>query len=155
HFTFTKNHNGSWTIVNDGVADSFAEISITATKGTVGPAIVNSGVNWSVHLFVVLERGETARIFRDERLRLRAEIVGIDGQARPIPPSQIQSGPVGSQAIVPFKKESWKLTGDQNQLQLNNPNSPDIVILKSLQPNDEIIVCVTESDINSLAPQTI
>jgi hypothetical protein len=154
HFSFTKNHNGSWTIENDGVADGLAEIRITATKGAVGPAIVNSGVNWTVHLFIVLERGETARIFRDERLRLRAEIVGIDGRSRPIPPSQIQSGPLGSQAIVPFT-ESWKLTGDQNQLQLNNPNSPDIVVLKSLRQEDDIIVRVAESDINSLPPQTI
>jgi hypothetical protein len=154
HFSFTKNHNGSWSIDNDGVADGFAEIKITATKGAVGPAIVNSGVNWTIHLFVVLERGETARIFRDERLQLRAEIVGIDGLSRSIPPSQIQSGPLGSQAIVPFT-ESWKLTGDQNQLQLNNPNSPDILVLKSLRLEDEIIVRVAESDINSLPPQTI
>lgn len=153
NFSFTRNHNGSWTIDNDGVADGVAEIRITAPQGAVGPSIVNSGNNWTIHLFVVLERGETARIFRDERLQLRAEIVGIDGQSRTIPPSQIQSGPVGSQAIVPFT-ESWKLTGDENRLQLNNPNSPHIVVLKSLRTEDEIIVRVTASDISSLPSQT-
>src|SRR5262249_11373477 len=91
NFSFTKNHNGSWTMEKEGEADGFAEIGITATKGAVGPSIVNSGNNWTIHLFVVLERGETARIFRDARPQLRAEITGIDGQTRAIPPSQIQS----------------------------------------------------------------
>lgn len=148
-FSFVKNHNGSWSIDNDGVVEGFAEIKITSARGTVGPAIVNSGVGWSVHLFVVLERGETVRIFRDEQLQLRAEITGSDGQIRPVPPSSIQSGPLGSQAVVPFT-EAWKLTGDQNRLQLNNPNSSHLVVLNSLRPEDEITVDVFESDISSL-----
>lgn len=152
--SFIKTHYGSWEIDNQGVEEGFAEIRITAPKGTVGPAIVNTGVGWSVHLFDVLERGETLRIFRDERLHLRAEIIGRDGQKRPVPGSRIQSGPLGSQAVVPFT-ESWKLTGDQNQLQLNNPNSSHIVRLESLQQNDEITVEVFESDISSLPSPAI
>ena len=152
--SFVKTHYGSWEIDNQGVEEGFAEIRITAPKGTVGPAIVNTGVGWSVHLFDVLERGETLRIFRDERLRLRAEIVGRDGQIRPVPGSRIQSGPLGSQAVVPFT-ESWKLTGGQNQLQLNNPNSSHIVRLESLQQQDEITVEVFESDISSLPSPAI
>jgi len=85
---------------------------------------------------------------------LRAEIIGLDGKVRPVTASRIQSGPVGSQAVVPFKG-SWKLSGEKNQLQLNNPNSSHIVLLKSLQQEDEITVDVSASDISSLQPPAI
>lgn len=152
--SFVKTHYGSWPIDNDGVEEGVAEISITAPKGAVGPAIVNTGVNWSVHLLDVLDRGETVRMFRDERWGLRAEIIGRDGQKRPVPGSTIQSGPLGSQAFVPFT-EAWNLTGDRNQLQLNNPNSSHIVLLESLQQHHEVAVEVFKTDISALLPPTI
>jgi hypothetical protein len=148
-FSFTKKHNGFWTVVNDGVADSYAEIRISAPHGAVGPGIVNTRLGWSVHLFVVLERGETVRLFRDERLHLRAEVIGTHGQVRPIAGSKIQAGPLGSQAVVPFRN-TWKLTGELNQLQLNNPKAARLVLLKSLLSEGEIKVDILENDISSL-----
>jgi len=154
--TETVKHNGSWSIVNHGVAQSYAEIRITAPQGTVGPSVVNSGLGWSVHLFVVLERGETARLFRDAQLGLQAEVIAVDGHAYPIAPSQLLVGPLGPQAIVPFEKY-WTLAGDGSQpsLQLNNPQAPDIVLLNSLSSGAAVTVEVRESDISSLPAQTI
>jgi hypothetical protein len=145
-------HNGSWPIVNDGVADTYAEIKITAPQGTVGPSLVNSGSGWSVHLFIVLERGETARVFRDALLGLQAEVIAPDGQTHPVAGTQILIGPTGAQTWVPFEG-TWRLSGDGHQppaLQLNNPQAPNIVRLKALARTDEVTVTAAESDISSL-----
>jgi hypothetical protein len=143
-------HNGEWSIVNDGAADSFAEIKITAPQGTVGPGVVNTGRGWSIHLLTVLERGETARLFRDGRGTLRTEVIDLDGQSHPIDSAKILVGPLGAQAWVPFEK-TWSLTGaDERSLQLNNPPAQSIVLLNGLNPEDEITIDVLESDLSSL-----
>ncbi len=148
-------HNGSWDVVNDGAADSYAEIRITATQGVVGPSVVNFGLKWSAHLFVLLEPGETARLFRDPLRGLQAEVVDSDGVTRPIPGHQILVGPFGAQAWVPFQG-TWTLAaGPRPSLQLNNPQAPAIVLLKGLKPETEVAVDILESDISSLAPVVI
>jgi hypothetical protein len=146
-------HHDSWTVFNDGVADSEAEIRILAPQGTVGPGVANSGLEWSVHLFEVLERGETARLFRDPRLGFQAEVIALDGTRRRVPESQILVGPLGSQAWVPFQKE-WTVSGERS-LQLNNPQAFRIAVLKGLKPENEVDVSVLESDISSLPTPAI
>jgi hypothetical protein len=152
---FQTKHGGFWTIENDGVANSNAEIRIAAPQGTVGPRIVNSRLRWSVHLLIVLERGETARLFRHSRQGLGAEVIAVDGTTRQIPGSQIMVGPIGSQAHVPFV-HTWTLTGREEQsLQLNNPQASSIVLLKGLKTGKEIKVDVLESDLSALPPAVI
>ena len=150
---FAVKHHDSWTVVNDGVTQSDAEVRITAPQGTVGPGLVNSGIGWTIHLFAVLERGETARLFRDPRRGLRVEVITPDCTTRPVPGSQITVGPLGVQAWVPFKDE-WSISGERS-LQLNNPQASGIVILKGKKPANDVKVEVVESDISSLLPPTI
>lgn len=145
-------HNGFREIVNDGVADSYAEIRITAPQGTVGPG-VNSGLGWSVRLFIVIERGETVRLFRDPRLGLQAEVIAPDGQTHSVSGCQIMVGPLGAQARVPFEN-TWNLS-DARSLQLNNPRASRIVLLKGLKPGNDVNVGVLESDISSLPKPAI
>lgn len=148
-------HNGFWDVVNGGVADSYAEITITASQGTVGPSLVNFGLGWSIHLFVVLERGETARLFRDPLRGLQAEVINASGATHAIAGSQILVGPIGAQAWVPFEGICTLTGSPQPSLQLNNPQAPAIALLKSLQPGTEVTVDVLESDISSLPPVVI
>src|SRR6266498_782439 len=141
-------HRGSFDIDNNGVTDAVAEVRITAPQGTVGPGLVNSGLGWSIHLFAVLERDETARLFLDTKLGLQAEVIAPEGTTRHVPESQILVGPLGTQAWVPFQNE-WTLS-DERPLQLNNPQASRIVLLKGLKPGNEVKVNVLESDISSL-----
>jgi hypothetical protein len=149
-------HHDSWSIVNDGVADTSAKVTITAPQGTVGPTLVNSTLGWSARLFVVLEHGETANLWHDARLGLQAEVISAEGKKRPIPKSKILVGPLGAQAFVPFTG-TWSLAGEGRQsatLQLNNPQATAIVLLQSRQPRDEVTVSAVESDITSPSTQT-
>lgn len=149
---FLVKHNDIWSVVNDGVTDTDAEIRITAPHGTVGPTVVNSGVDWSVHLFVVLELRETIRLFRDAQLGLQAEIIRPDGKRLLVAGSKIQSGPLGAQAVVPFDRP-WDLSGRPPSLQLNNAEASGIVRLKALT-DSKITVEIDEGDIKPLEPQT-
>lgn len=150
-----RKHGDSWTIENDGVATSQAEIRITAKYGAVGPRIVNAQLGWSVHLFVVLERGETVRLFHDPRHGFQAEVIAADGITREIPGSQILVGPFGTQALAPFET-TWTLTGSERpSLQLNNPRASSIVVLKGLRAGNEINVDILESDIRALPAAVI
>jgi hypothetical protein len=151
--SFSTRHNDSWSITNEGVTDTFAEVNITAPQGTVGPGLVNLEVGWTIRLFIVLEKGETARLFRDTRLGLRAEVIRAGGQAYPVPGSKILVGPIGAQAWVPFDKP-WVLTGD-GFLQLNNPQARGVVRLTNLHPKTQITVDTLEHDISSPTNQTI
>ncbi len=141
-------HGDDWLVLNDGAADTDAEICIKAPQGTVGATIVNSANGWSLRLFEVIEVGETARLSRGPRGELLAEIIAVDGNRRPVEGSQIQVGPLGSQAWVPLEGE-WPLVGEVDEppaLQLNNPQAPAIVLLRARHPDDLVLVRVVETD---------
>jgi hypothetical protein len=153
-------HGDGWPVVNDGAADVFAEVQLTAPRGVVGPSMVNVTLGWSVRLLTILNIGETARLWRDPRLGLQATILSSDGEARPVPGSEILAGPLGAQAWVPFKG-TCPLTGndeDPAALQLNNPLAPSLVRLRARRVGGTahaIAVTVTESDLTVVNPDLI
>lgn len=153
-------HGDGWPVVNDGAADVFAEVQLTAPQGVVGPSLVNITLGWSVRLLTILNIGETARLWRDPRLGLQATILSSYGEARPVPGSEILAGPLGAQAWVPFKG-TWPLTGndeDPAALQLNNPLAPSLVRLRARRAGGTahaIAVTVTESDLTVVNPDLI
>lgn len=158
--TLMARHGDHWSVVNQGAADTYAEISITAPQGTVGPTLVNSNLGHSARLFIVLERHETVRLWRDERRGLQAEIISVEGKTRPVPADKILVGPFGAQAFVPFEKEKnekgvlveriWSLTSEGRgpaTLQLNNPQASSIALLQVREHGNEVTVKVLESDL--------
>lgn len=92
-------HGDGWSVVNDGAADVFAEVQLTAAQGAVGPTLVNAALGCRVRLLTILAVGETARLWRDPRLGLRATILSSDGKVRPVPGSEILAGPCFSQLV--------------------------------------------------------
>jgi hypothetical protein len=153
-------HGDGWSVANDGAADVFAEVQLTAAQGAVGPTLVNAALGCRVRLLTILAVGETARLWRDPRLGLRATILSSDGKVRPVPGSEILVGPLGAQASVPFEGD-WSLTGnDENPaaLLLNNPLAPSLVRLRAQWTGvtgHAIAVTVTESDLTAISPEPI
>jgi len=92
-------HGDGWPVVNDGAADVFAEVQLTAAQGVVGPTLVNVTLGWRVRLLTILAVGETARLWYDPRLGLQATILSSDGVVRPVPGSEILVGPCSSQLV--------------------------------------------------------
>ena len=141
-------HNGVREIVNDGVAESQVEIRITAPHGTFGPGVVNSGLGWSVRLFVVssVEKWSDCFVTRDAACKLKSpRPMARRVRFRDV---RIVVGPLGTQAGVPFEN-TWSLS-DARSLQLNNPRASRIVLLKGNKAGEDVNVGVLESDISSL-----
>lgn len=153
-------HGDGWPVVNEGAADVFAEVQLTASQGVVGPTLVNTTLGWRVRLLTILGVGESARLWCDDRLGLQATIVSSDGEVRPVPDSEILAGPLGAQAWVPFEG-TWPLTGnDENPaaLHLNNPLAPCLVRLRARMAGaigHAIAVTVTESDLTAVSSELI
>jgi hypothetical protein len=147
-------HGKSVTISNDGAADTYVEIGITAPDGEVGPSVVNETVGWSVRFFAVIEPGERVVLGNESDGGLHAEVISPDGSKHRLNGSQIMAGPLGPQAFVP-SKQTWRLVEDADHiaaLQLNNPNSPTILLLRARQPGSDTTVKVVESDLTQLDP---
>jgi hypothetical protein len=149
-------HGDGWSVENKGAADVFIEAKITAPFGTVGPALINSALGWQLRLLTTLDAGKTARLWRDPKRGLKAEVCTMDlgglckDEPKSIAGDHILVGPKGVQAHVPFEG-AWYLTGNGNEpagLQLNNPMAPRIVRLqarRSASAGHEISVEVKES----------
>ena len=147
-------HGDDWLVLNDGAADTEADLRIRAPQGEVGATIVNSANGWSVRLFAVIEVGATAHLSHNPDGGLLAEITLSDGTTQTVHGSQIQVGPLGSQAWVPFDGE-WSLVGevgDAPALQLNNPQAPAIVLIRAQHPDDLVLISVIESDLAGSDP---
>src|SRR5215212_2172183 len=147
-------HGDSKKLSNQGVADVFTEIKITAPQGAVGPTIVNEAVGWSIRLFKVIEAGEAVSLRRSEEGELEADIISPNGTTTRVDGSRILIGPLGAQTHVPFKGH-WELADDADHsrsLQLNNPDAAAIVVLRALEPESCISAGVVESDLKSLDP---
>ena len=157
HARFVR-HGDGWSVVNEGAADVFAEVQLTAPQGVVGPTLVNVTLGWRCRLLTILNIGETARLRYDARLGLQATILSSDGETRPVPGSEILVGPLGAQAWVPFEG-AWYLTGndeDPAALQLNNPLAPSLVRLRARRAgasSHAIAVTVAESDLTAASPE--
>lgn len=153
-------HGDGWSVVNEGAADVFAEVQLTAPQGVVGPTLVNTTLGWRVRLLTVLAIGEIVRLWRDARLGLQATVLSSDGKVRPVPGSEILVGPLGAQASVPFEG-AWSLTGndeDPAALLLNNPLVPSLIRLRARlagASSHAIAVTVTESDLTAISPKPI
>lgn len=155
--TLSARHGDHQAVPNDGAADTYAEIMLSAPQGAVGPTIVNSTLGWSVRLFKALEVDESVRLRRDTQGELQVEITSHDGTKSLVPGSQIMVGPLGAQAWVPFK-EPWSLGDDVDHsatLQLNNPLAPAIVLLRAQQSGNRIEVSVVESDLAHVGPPPV
>jgi len=144
-------HGDSWSMVNDGAADSDLEIEITAAQGQGGIGLVDLTAGLRVRVMTTLEPGERLRIRRDTHAGLVAEVLAMDGAATAVPGSQILTGPLGTQAWVPFTG-SWHFTGgsadDWASLQLNNPDASSLVVLRARQrgaSGDSIACSVVEA----------
>lgn len=146
-------HGGRVSVVNDGKdVNAIAQIQITAPQGVVGSTLINETLGWQIRLFAVLAAGDTAYLWRDVKLGLQVEIKTITGETRPLAGTDILVGPIGAQTWIPFA-ESKYLSGDQSSasLQLNNPLSPNIIVLRAAQRSgiigNQITVAVREATI--------
>ena len=127
-------HGDRWMVVNNGVAESEAEIELSAPQGTVGPQFVNRTTGQRIKLSSVIRPGERARIRRDAEGRLEAVIISGDGASRAIPPEEIIGGPFGAQANVPYAGERQLKDGTAENaasLQLNNPLARTLTLLRA------------------------
>ncbi|HLF91125.1 MAG TPA: hypothetical protein VI451_19430, partial [Anaerolineales bacterium] len=151
----TVQHGDTWNVDNDGVGETFGEMSFFAPSGASGPMLVNETIGWQIQLLTTFRPGEGARIWADLERGLLAERVDANGHVRPIPPGEIFTGPLGGSAFVPFPPEvdEWLLTGSSQgaaSLTLDNPLAPHLVRLHSFvstSAQPEIAVRVTEANI--------
>jgi hypothetical protein len=145
-----------WFVVNDGASPAYAEIDLLAPRGTVSPGFINLTLSRSLRLLTHLNAGETAHIQQDHRRGLCVQITSAGGATRLVPGSQIIAGPPGLQANVPFDGP-WSLSGDPRALQLNNPFSPSVVILRARREltAGEIVATVVESDLSKVSAQKV
>ncbi len=153
-------HADRWSVVNDGAADTFAEIQFAATQGVVGPTLVNVTLGWRIRLLTILAADERVRLWRDQKRGLQLVIDSPQEETRPVPASEILVGPLGAQAGVPFK-DTWSLTGNganPTTLQLNNPLVQNLVRLRARQlgpAGHAITVNVTESELIAIDLESI
>ena len=135
-----------WLIDNMGAVDSFADITITASRGTVGPTLVNLTQGHRIRLMRTLSTRSKAHVWRDEHGQLRAEVTSSTQEVQPVDPAQIIVGPQGVQVWVPFTgQRSLRDGADASPtLQLNNPLAPQIVVLQRRSTEGEITITVVE-----------
>jgi hypothetical protein len=143
-------HGDRWAIFNNGATDTDVEIELSAPQGTFGAELVNRSTAQRVKLLSIIRPGERVRVWRDAAEQLRAEINSSDGMSRAVPLRELIVGPLGTQMVVPFTGEQ-QLTDVTNEnpatLQLNNPLSKSLVLLRALRSGTEgnrIRVSVTE-----------
>ncbi|NDJ19011.1 hypothetical protein [Myxacorys almedinensis] len=135
-------HGNGWTITNDGVTDTVAEIQLTTSQGTVGITLVNETVGWQVRILTVLAIAETVKLSQDPEFGLQAMITSATGEVRAVPGSQILVGLVqGTQAQIPFAGSKYLSDGI---LQLNSPTAANLVVLRARSRDAPIAVTVTE-----------
>ncbi|OEU76159.1 MAG: hypothetical protein BA864_09460 [Desulfuromonadales bacterium C00003093] len=149
-FPWKVKHGDSWSITNDGVAETYFEPKLNAPNGVFGPMLVNKTLGWRVRLLTMLLPGEGVRLWRNPEFGLQAEIILPDGDTRPVPGSEILSGPLDMQVQVPFEGECpmTRVDDETTTLQLNNPSTPGVVRLRALQDKTggKIMVTVNEGD---------
>ncbi len=142
-------HGASWLIHNSGVNDAHGEVLLNAPQGVVWPALVNVTQGWQIRLLTVIQRGETAKISRDESRGLRAIIQSPGGETRPLPAADILAGPLGAQITVPQPQPSRLCrNGDGLQvLHLVNPLAFYVVKLRARSElnGHPITVAIAES----------
>ncbi len=142
-------HGTGWRIHNTGASDAHGEISLHAPQGVVWPALVNVTQGWQIRLLTVIQRGETAKISRDESRGLRAIIQSPAGETRPVPAADILVGPLGAQITVPQPQPSRLCrNGDGQQvLHLLNPLALHVVKLRARSElsDHSITVAIEES----------
>lgn len=147
---------GQWSVVNDGAASSHAEIDLYAPRGTVSPSLINLNGSQSLRLLTHLEAGDTAHIRPHRQQGLRVWVTTASGVSRDVPGSQILAGPIGSQAIIPFAGQ-WRLPGPLRALQLNNPASSNVVIVRARHElaSGDVVLEVKETDLSTLPAQPV
>jgi hypothetical protein len=124
---------GKFSLTNNGAAESILGLRMKAITGVVDPTLVNLTSGRSISLHTALDGGDTACLNLLQDHGLRAEIISANGERRKLPADQIRAGALSSTVVVPFAGER-KLTrdaSDQWSLQLNNPSSPNTVVLRN------------------------
>ncbi len=137
-------HGERWAVENPGAGSEHIRASIHAPQGIAGPALVNFTRGWAVRLMVALRPAENVRLWRSQDGGLQAEVTGADGATWQVSGSQIRSGPLGAQTLVPLSG-SWPIP--HNGLQLNNPFSPRLELL--LPRLDGVDVQIREAQITA------
>lgn len=136
---------------NDGAAASTLDFKLAAPQGQAGMEFINTTAGTRVRVLSVLSAGETIEIMPDDQSGLRAVITAPDGGSRTVPRIDILAGALGAEAFVPFDDE-WALSHGGGAdlpalLQLNDPQAPDIVVLRALSSHsmDRILVKVART----------
>lgn len=127
---------------NPGAGNEYASLIFQAPQGAAGTALVSFTRGWYVRLLYPLRPGESARLWRTLEGGLQAELTGNDGIRQLLPGSAVRAGPLGAQAAIPFNG-SWPIPG--GGLQLNNPFTPDLVLVLPRQGWD-VSISVREAD---------
>ena len=141
-------HGDQWTLHNDGAAESDLEVEVIAPQGEGGAEIVNLSSRMRVRAMSTIRPGERLRLARSSDSGIQVRLVAVDGHCKVVPGSQVQAGPLGTQVWVPFSNARHLTGGRQDDwasLQLNNPDSSAIAILRARQrgeSGDQITVSV-------------
>ncbi|MHC4399435.1 MAG: hypothetical protein ACYTG0_07135 [Planctomycetota bacterium] len=77
-------HGDTWSIVNRGVCESVASISIESPSGTFGPAIINHSLGYLAHVMAVIGPGERVRLWANECGKLEGRHVKKDQEGHTV-----------------------------------------------------------------------
>jgi hypothetical protein len=144
-------HGDRFQLVNPGAVESALQIEITAPQGKAGIEFVNRSSGLRIRFLVAIPVGGSMRVWRDSVAGLQAQISDAAGAVSLVPHSRILTGPLGSQAWVPFTG-LWPLRGGDADnwatLQLNPPRSPNVTVLRARQrgvEGDSIMTSVAQA----------
>ncbi len=147
-------HGANWRLHNTGASDTHTEVSLHAPQGVVWPALVNVTQGWQVRLLTVIQRGETAKISRDESRGLRAIIQSPGGETRPVAATDILVGPLGAQITVPQPQPTRLCRNGDGQQVLHLVNSLSLYVVQ-LRARSEVInhkiTVVVEENVPNIA----
>ncbi len=132
-------HGDSFTVNNDGAAESRLRIEIFAPQGASKPAFANRTTGQLVRLNETLLPGERAEVWSGDGISLSAIIIGADGNIRRVPRTHIAAAPLASQATVPFTGTRALARNDDlspAMLVLRNPLAPRSLTLRARDGNE-------------------
>jgi hypothetical protein len=130
---FDAEHGSQFRLTNSGAAKVPTTIVIKAKQGVLGAGLVNCQLNWTIRLFSLVHPGEKITFNSHSQHGVEALITGKNGQTRKITGSQLEVGPLLPHMTVPAQN-IWRLSKGLEKtpaITLNNPLSPNILIVKS------------------------
>lgn len=142
-------HGDKFSLTNSGAGVATLQIRLTAPQGLSGLTFVNRTQQMSVRVMAPIPVGGSLTLSGSDASLLELKIADSGGNAIPVSPSVLITGPLGPQTLLPFTG-AFHLCGgsvdDWASLQLNDPQAPSIVVIRARNrgfPGDGILVTAT------------